>query len=99
MTAACVAGPKYWVSIPGEPAPEAETCVADIELRYCWSAITSAPVEPSERSRVKAGQAPPVEPVVVVVTVPVVAWPLRAAVTLFIVPWSAPKDARRETMD
>jgi hypothetical protein len=52
-TAAFVAGPKYDDSLPGAPAPDTETCVAASRLRNFCSSITSAPVSPTVRLRVK----------------------------------------------
>ena len=47
FTALRVAGPKYEVSIPGDPAPDSATRVCGYALRTFWRFITSTPVEPS----------------------------------------------------
>jgi len=84
MSAALVAPPNFVVSLPGEPAPLSATRYP-LALSHCCSALTSAPVMPNSRLRAKAA-----------VTVPVVAWPLSAALTLSMVAWSAPKEERSE---
>ena len=84
MSAALVAPPNFVVSLPGEPYPLSATRYP-LALSHCCSALTSAPVMPSSRLRTNAA-----------VTVPVVAWPLRADLTLSIVAWSAPKDESSE---
>jgi len=43
-TAALVKEPKYVDSLPGEPAPDAETCVSALILSAFCKFITSAPV-------------------------------------------------------
>src|ERR1035437_5604076 len=53
MTAALVNGPKYDVSFPGEPAPDAATCVAGFVFNTCWRRITSGSVIPELKSFVK----------------------------------------------
>ena len=47
-----VAGPKYMVSFPLEPAPDTDTVYPWV-LRYTWRALTSVPVEPRVRERLK----------------------------------------------
>lgn len=48
MRAAFVAGPKYNVSLPGDPAPDLET-VKLLELRYFWRFLTSGLDMPVDR--------------------------------------------------
>src|SRR3989338_4724196 len=86
MSAALGAPPNFVVSLPGEPGP-LEATRYPLALSHCCSALTSAPVIPNSRLRAKAA-----------VTVPVVALPLSAALTLSIVAWSAPKDESSERM-
>jgi hypothetical protein len=62
-------------------------------MRAFWRHVTSAPDEPIVRERVKVQ-----EEVIVVDELPD-AVPVRAALTFAIVPLSAPKDERSESMD
>jgi len=95
ITAALVAGPKVELSIPGEPAPEAATIVLESLFKNTWRAITSAPLEPTERLVFHIAEHEPVE---VEGVEPVVAWPLSDAVTLATVVASAPKDWSKDTI-
>jgi len=87
MSAAFVAGPNFVVSFPGEPAPFAVTGYP-CAFRYCWSAFTSFPREPSCKFVLKTCTA-------ALVTEPVVT-PFRVACTFAIVASSAPKEVRSE---
>ena len=52
IRASLVAGPKYVVSLPGEPGPDVDT-VYPLLFRYCCNLCTSAPVEPMVRFLLK----------------------------------------------
>src|SRR3989338_324630 len=82
MSAERVALPNLLVSLPGEPGPLSATRYP-LAFSHCCSALTSAPLMPSSKLRAKAA-----------VTVPVVALPLSAALTLSMVAWSAPNEER-----
>ena len=49
ITALCVAGPKYVVSLFGEPAPLTAICVSGSWFRSIWRFFTSSPLLPSLR--------------------------------------------------
>ena len=63
-SARAVAGPKYEVSLFGEPAPERDTWKPCL-FRKIWRYLTSEPVAPIVIERVKAGMEPEVVGVVV----------------------------------
>jgi hypothetical protein len=96
ITAAFVAGPKYELSMPGEPAPDEATMVAADMFKNFWSAMTLAPVEPTVMSDVNCIEHEVL--LVVVVVVVVVGWPVREAWTFAIVFASAPKDWSKDTI-
>jgi hypothetical protein len=91
LTAAAVAGPKYWLSFPGEPGPVAATCVAAFPFKAFWRYQTASPLLPNFKSVVKTypldiagegdGEGVP---------------PLRDDCTLLIVAASAPNDCKSE---
>ena len=53
ITAAFVRAPKYEDSFPGEPAPVEATCVLESVFKAFCKFVTSVPLSPCLRSRVK----------------------------------------------